>query len=73
MRHVRSIIGVINCLLIGTVQFDLVASIFGGAETVGARFVYVLVGVSAAYQIMPFFKAMNHGKVAVQHSDSQIN
>lgn len=61
------IIGGINWLLIGIAQFDLVASIFGGADTVGARFVYMLVGVSAAYQIMPFFRAMKHGEVAVQH------
>lgn len=40
------IIGAINWGLIAAFQFDLVAAIFGGQDTLLARFVYGLVGIS---------------------------
>lgn len=41
------LVGGLNWGLWGAFQFDLVAAIFGGNETLMARVVYALVGVSA--------------------------
>ena len=60
------IIGGINWLLVGAFQFDLVAAIFGGQEGVLARIVYVLVGLSALYQLVPFSRALSSGEIAAE-------
>lgn len=57
------IVGGINWLLVGAFQFDLVAALFGGQDAALARIVYILVGLSAIYQLVPFFKAMSVGEV----------
>ncbi|WP_422658738.1 DUF378 domain-containing protein [Paenibacillus sp. EC2-1] len=58
------IIGGINWLLIGLFQYDLVASIFGGQTSAGARVIYTLVGVCALYSIKFF------GDVTEDHRSS---
>jgi hypothetical protein len=60
------IVGGINWLLVGAFQFDLVAGIFGGEQSALARIVYILVGLSAIYQLVPFFRAMSTGEVAAE-------
>jgi hypothetical protein len=45
------IIGGLNWGLVGVFKYDLVASIFGGVETVVSRIIYTLVGLSALYLI----------------------
>lgn len=40
------IIGAVNWLLVGLFQFDLVAAIFGGQQSLISKIIYVLVGVS---------------------------
>ena len=60
------IIGGINWLLVGAFQFDLVAAIFGGQDAALARIVYIQVGLSALYQLVPFFRAMSTGEVAAE-------
>ncbi|MHC5307070.1 DUF378 domain-containing protein [Bartonella sp. LJL80] len=45
------IIGGLNWLLVGLFQFDLVAAIFGGQAALLSRIIYVVVGLSALYQI----------------------
>lgn len=57
------IVGGINWLLVGAFQFDLVAALFGGQDGAIARIVYVLVGLSAIYQLIPFSKALSSGEV----------
>lgn len=47
------IIGGINWGLIGLFQFDLVAALFGGQDAMLSRIVYILVGLSALWQIYP--------------------
>lgn len=49
------IIGAINWLLVGAFEFDLVATIFGGATTMLAKIVYILVGISGLISISIFF------------------
>ena len=50
------IIGGLNWGLVGLFGFDLVATIFGEMSML-SRIVYVLVGLSALYQIVPLIKA----------------
>ena len=50
------IIGGINWGLVGVAQIDLVAAIFGGQDALLARIVYVLVGLSALWQIVPLVR-----------------
>jgi uncharacterized membrane protein YuzA (DUF378 family) len=53
------IVGGLNWGLMGFFQFDLVAALFGGPQAAVARLVYVLVGLSALWQIMPWLRALN--------------
>jgi uncharacterized membrane protein YuzA (DUF378 family) len=43
------IIGAINWGLIGFFRFDLVATLFGGMDTVISRIIYGLIGLSGLY------------------------
>jgi uncharacterized membrane protein YuzA (DUF378 family) len=52
------IVGGLNWGLVGLFSFDLVAAIFGAGSLL-ARVVYILVGVSAAWQIIPLTKAFS--------------
>ncbi len=45
------VVGALNWGLVGLFGFDLVATLFGQA-TILSRLVYVLVGVSGAFQVM---------------------
>lgn len=47
------IVGGLNWGLVGLLNFDLVATIFGNMSAV-SRLVYVVVGLCAAYQIIGF-------------------
>lgn len=58
------IIGGVNWGLVGLAQFDLVAAIFGGQDATLARIVYLLVGLSALWQIVPLMRAGSVGQVA---------
>ncbi|MDB5507335.1 MAG: hypothetical protein JWR75_1973 [Devosia sp.] len=60
------IIGGINWLLVGAAQFDLVASLFGGQQAALSRIIYVLVGLSALYQLVPFSRALSSGEVPAE-------
>jgi len=54
------VIGALNWGLVGLLQFDLVAAIFG-AGSPGARIVYVLVGLSGLYMLIrAFMPARDH-------------
>jgi uncharacterized protein len=50
------IVGGLNWGLVGTANLDLVAAIFGEGTAL-SRLVYVIVGLSAIYQIVPLLKA----------------
>jgi uncharacterized membrane protein YuzA (DUF378 family) len=51
------IVGGANWGLVGLFNVDLVAAIFGTGSAI-ARIVYVLVGLSALWQLMPLGKAL---------------
>lgn len=50
------IVGGLNWLLVGLFNFNLVAAIFGDMSLL-TRIVYILVGLSALWQIVPLFTA----------------
>ncbi len=51
------IVGGLNWGLVGLFGFDLVAAIFGPGSLL-ARAVYVIVGASAVWQIVPLLKSL---------------
>ncbi len=53
---ILAIVGGINWGLVGLADFNLVAALFG-AQTGLSRTVYILVGLSALYQLMPLTRA----------------
>jgi uncharacterized protein len=60
------IIGGINWGLMGLFQFDLVATLFGGPTSTLSRLIYILVGISAVYQLVPLIQALSAGEVRAQ-------
>ena len=50
------IVGGLNWGLVGLSNFDLVATLFGAGSNL-ARIVYMLVGLSALWQLVPLFAA----------------
>ena len=52
LTQVLLIVGGVNWLLVGAFDFDLVAALFGEMSPL-SRVVYVLVGLSAIYQVVP--------------------
>jgi uncharacterized protein len=60
------IVGGLNWGLVGLFQFDLVAALFGGSDSVLSRLVYILVGVSALWQIKPLFQSFSSSEPVSQ-------
>jgi uncharacterized protein len=50
------IIGAINWGLVGLFGWNLVEAIFGGAPVL-VRIIYILVGLSGLWQLMPLFRS----------------
>lgn len=65
------IIGGLNWGLVafGGHDMDLVANLFGGDDSAGARLVYALVGLSALWQIMPWVRSLRTDEVGAQTAD----
>jgi uncharacterized protein len=60
------IVGGVNWGLVGLFQFDLVAALFGGSDSALSRLVYILVGVSALWQIKPLFQSFSTSEPIAQ-------
>jgi uncharacterized membrane protein YuzA (DUF378 family) len=60
------IVGGLNWGLVGLFGFDLVAALFGAGSAL-SRLVYVLVGLSALWQIRPLSAALGSHAASVQH------
>lgn len=63
-----TIIGGLNWGLMGLFNLDLVAAIFGSF----ARLVYVLVGLSALYQLVPFSQAFSTDEVLAERGHDTL-
>jgi uncharacterized membrane protein YuzA (DUF378 family) len=46
------ILGGLNWLSVGLFKYDVVSEIFGGADEVGSRIVYTVVGIAALYALV---------------------
>ncbi len=57
------IVGGLNWGLVGLFDFDLVATLFGAGSLL-SRIVYVLVGASALWQLIPLFEAFRCGEAS---------
>ena len=60
-----AIIGTLNWGLVGLFSFDLVAWLFGGAGTVMARIVYILVAIAGIWCVSMLFRA--NDEIAESH------
>lgn len=59
------IVGGLNWGLVAFAGYeaDLVANLFGGSDSAGARLIYGLVGLSALWQLAPLFRSARIGEV----------
>lgn len=62
------IIGGLNWGLIGLFDYNLVSAIFGTF----ARLIYVIVGLSALYQLVPFSQAFSTDEVAAERGHGTV-
>lgn len=62
------IIGGLNWGLVGLFNLDLVATLFGGFS----RLVYVLVGLSALYQLVPLSQAFSTDEVVAERGSESL-
>ena len=56
IAQILSIVGCLNWGLIGLLQFDLVAWLFGGQSSVFSRIVYGIVGLAGLWCITLLFR-----------------
>ncbi|MES2120156.1 MAG: DUF378 domain-containing protein [Pseudomonadota bacterium] len=61
------IVGGLNWGLIGLFGFDLVAALFGEMSAL-SRLVYVLVGASALWQLIPLLRSFSDGESRAQRA-----
>jgi uncharacterized membrane protein YuzA (DUF378 family) len=59
------IVGGLNWGVVGLFSFDLVAAIFG-VDSVLSNLVYIVVGLSALYQLVPLSQALRVGEVRAE-------
>ena len=60
IAFILTIVGGLNWLAIGMLQYDFVAGMFGTQANIFSRIIYALVGVSAVY--LTFVMIANKGK-----------
>jgi hypothetical protein len=60
------IIGGLNWGLVGLADVDLVATLFGGRNSILSTIVYLIVGLSALYQIYPLTQAVSEGEILAE-------
>ena len=56
IAQILSIVGCLNWGLIGLFQFDLVAWLFGGVDSLLSRIIYTLVGLAGVWCITLLFR-----------------
>jgi len=61
------IVGGLNWGLVGLFNFNLVSALFGDMSAL-SRIVYVLVGISAVWQLMPLLRGFSDGETHAQHA-----
>ena len=61
------IVGGLNWGLVGLFDFNLVAAIFGDMSLL-SRIVYILVGASAVWQLIPLLRSLSDGETRAQRA-----
>ena len=69
ISFVLTILGGINWLAIGMLQYDFVAGIFGTQANIFSRIIYALIGISAVYLTCSIIA--NKGKLVVQNKNTK--
>jgi hypothetical protein len=67
---ILTIVGGLNWGLIGLADFNLVTALFG-ADTLLTNLTYIVVGLAALYQLVPFFRAIDIGEVNAEAAVGQ--
>ncbi len=62
------IIGALNWGLVGIFQYDLIAGLFGGMNSVVARIIYTLVGLAGIWGIRLLFRDRGKDRGEQRHS-----
>ena len=63
IAFILTLLGSINWLLIGLLQYDFIAGIFGYQGSVFSRLIYIIIGASVAVLVVKLFK--NKGVIPV--------
>lgn len=61
---ILTIVGGINWLTIGMLQYDFVAGMFGTQANIFSRLIYAIIGISAIYTLIT--TVFNRGKLSVK-------
>lgn len=61
------IVGGLNWGLVGFFDFNLVAALFGAGSAL-SRIIYILVGLSALWQLIPLVSAFGTGEVTAERA-----
>jgi uncharacterized membrane protein YuzA (DUF378 family) len=64
IAFILTIVGCLNWLAIGMLQYDFVAGIFGTQANLFSRIIYIAVGVAAVY--LTFIMIANKGKLTTR-------
>ena len=56
IAQILSIVGCLNWGLVGIFQFDLVAWLFGGSDSLIARIIYTVIGLAGVWCISFLFR-----------------
>ena len=59
MSLILSIVGCVNWGLVGIFQFDLVAWLFGGSDSLFSRIVYTIIGLAGLWCVAFLFRRNN--------------
>jgi uncharacterized membrane protein YuzA (DUF378 family) len=60
------IIGGLNWLSMGLADYNILGALFGGAEDAVSRVAYVIIGLSAIWQLMPFVQSFTESEVMAE-------
>ena len=69
ITQILLIVGGLNWLLVGLLQFDLVAGLFGGQTSAISRLVYIIVGLCAIWQLIKI-PSLYEDRSTVTHAGS---
>ena len=71
IAFILTIIGCLNWLLIGLLQYDFIAGLFGFQASMFSRLCYILIGVGCLYLILRII--INKGSVKVYEKKKKKN